>query len=230
MMKKNVLLALLGAFLVCAVPAAAAVKIYAPVKEEPRKPVWQPLTDAEYAEFLNDPDFALADRNLRLIWRDAQRELPLERLEVIRAQQEEWEKTGRDRDAENKSWGDVTQERRREAYKEAILLRSQWLWNKFGSPKTGVYDGSNYGGYCNCGWVDYEKRIFYYVHRMSGGIWPAAGYLDAQGRLTYNGKVLGVFKTNTGALENGDYPIKIKFRDETTTEDWPGADWQGMNL
>ena len=167
-MQKSLKVALFCAFLVsAAVPVSGAVQIHAPVKNAPKKSAWKPLTEAEYQSFLRDPDFALADKNLRLIWRDAQRQLPINRLEVIRKQQEEWEKTGRDRDAENgkgcRSVYISNKPERLIRYLDATLVRCSWLSNKFGSFKVGYYDEANF----HCGWADYERRMLY-VHFNAG--------------------------------------------------------------
>ena len=227
-MKSRVKAVLFCALLAATFPVSAAVKIAPPVKNTPKKTAWKPLTETEYQSFLRDPDFALADKNLRLIWRDAQRQLPLNRLEIIRKQQEEWEKSGRDREAEqykNASYEHISGKSQRiNSYLEATLVRCSWLWNKFGPFKVGGYDDANF----SCGWADYERRVLY-VEFNAGS--PENYAVTVKGnRITVPDRYGDIlFKSNSLIwIGNVNWVLKFETRDPLSysTYSWPGASYR----
>ena len=205
-------------------PAQSAIAIHPPKKEVPLRASWRPVTEAEYRGFLNDPDFALADKNLRLIWRDAQKALPLSRLTAIRAQQDEWLKTGLDRDAANQRGEATTRKERRDAYKYAVLERCQWLWNKFGAFKLGDYSDLGFG----CSWVDYEKRVISISFFLEGEN-NFIGIIDANNCVSIRDEISNIIfrftKDYVFIPNEPNRPIKLKFENGKGGAYFPGANY-----
>lgn len=57
------------------------------------------LSDPEYREMMNEPEFAVADRALNEAWAEAKRSMPKSAFEDLKKQQRDWNAGGRDTEA-----------------------------------------------------------------------------------------------------------------------------------